>query len=818
MKNTLLFLGLLLLLPRMTAGQSCRGSCGVQMPGCSCRVTCAALLDCCSDYSQFCLQVAPHSSCMLGGRSLQILDVVFDPGQRLLCRFGGDVTTEGFVDEEGSGRCVTPLLLETGWIRFGVSTDGSAFDRSGEYLSVHPSKADPAFQVALINSTRWMNYGTASVSGRLEMRWDGRLVGAERVNVELWGYRETPETSRDSSRAELRYLYSLARNLSNSGSFSFTPEPSEEFSGWELGNIRVTAASASDGRENVEALWSGAHILAWHLPRDFRDDPAAWAQNRCQQWGARESTLPDFLDELLDCPCTLAQARADKGRFHADYSCDLDGGSVCSYHPGSVHCVRAAQASPSQGAGQQCCYDGRGALVLTGDSAGGSTPDRAHDWGSPPRVPGYSHWVVDVLSFYHCCLWSHNCPLYLKHRPSTGCQNYRPPTAGVVLGDPHFITVGGLDFTFNGRGEYQLVLVPERALSVQIRTEAVRLPESGEANATRLSSVAMKQNLSDIIEVRLVNDSLQVLRNQKVLLFSEQSWMDLKGAFLFSPTRQKVTAMLSSGVAVDVRVSDGNMAATVLLPPEFPETIRGLLGSLSAGVNATDEQVFAFGASWSISKDSSLFTYDSEFLLSSYLRLPGHDPAFVPDFAPALDPGDPLVSDMLRMCSGGGAKFCQYDTVMTRRLEAGNATLRFYQTHRRLVQDLETVVSCGWVPTPKNGKKNGTRYLQGDTLTFSCDDRFSLYGSTQRTCLPDGEWTGQTTHCVTDSILGFVLGAVGSVSALVTMGVMIKRHSRKRERACSGKLEGLFYDLTRASPPPRGKMDVMTEADSRSAT
>lgn len=74
-------------------------------------------------------------------------------------------------------------------------------------------------------------------------------------------------------------------------------------------------------------------------------------------------------------------------------------------------------------------------LVLTGDSTGGSTPDRAHDWGSPPygrppRVPGYSHWLYDVMSFYYCCLWSDHCHIYFKHRPSSGCCNYQPPQAG----------------------------------------------------------------------------------------------------------------------------------------------------------------------------------------------------------------------------------------------------------------------------------------------------------------------------------------------------------------------------------------------------
>lgn len=34
----------------------------------------------------------------------------------------------------------------------------------------------------------------------------------------------------------------------------------------------------------------------------------------------------------------------------------------------------------------------------------------------------------------------------------------------------------------------------------------------------------------------------------------------------------------------------------------------------------------------------------------------------------------------------------------------------------------------------------------------------------------------------TDDNVGFVLGAIGSISALVTMGVMIRLHNRKQDR------------------------------------
>lgn len=47
---------------------------------------------------------------------------------------------------------------------------------------------------------------------------------------------------------------------------------------------------------------------------------------------------------------------------------------------------------------------------------------------------------------------------------------------------------------------------------------------------TGLSAVAMQENNSDVIEVRYSEDlNLEVLLNQKIVNFSEQRWMDLKG-------------------------------------------------------------------------------------------------------------------------------------------------------------------------------------------------------------------------------------------------------------------------------------------------
>lgn len=49
-------------------------------------------------------------------------------------------------------------------------------------------------------------------------------------------------------QAEWKYLYTLARGVPNNGSFSFVPKPSQNFSSWELGAVRVSAATHGEGK------------------------------------------------------------------------------------------------------------------------------------------------------------------------------------------------------------------------------------------------------------------------------------------------------------------------------------------------------------------------------------------------------------------------------------------------------------------------------------------------------------------------------------------------------------------------------------------
>ncbi|KAM4708698.1 sushi domain-containing protein 2 isoform 2-T3 [Discoglossus pictus] len=745
---------------------SCASQCGQIIKECSCHVTCENLGNCCTDYRKFCVRISPESGLLMGGRDFVILNVTFNNSSAVKCRFNYERDVDGYIDEAGHAHCISPLLYETGRIPFEMSVDGGqTFPHSSTWLSVHPGKVSESEKCSLNNETQWQYYGTKNTGGLLTVTWDPKTFKEDQVNIEVWGYKETGTPYTSTWAASWQYLYFLDRRYPNNGSFTFLPQPAKpEHSVFEFGSLRINPSHYNEGQWDVHSLWSVDHAMAWHLGEDFRRNPDAWAQEKCFKWNESDKKLPNFLSEIIDCPCTLEQSRADTGRFHTDYGCDIESGSICTYHPGAVHCVRGIHGSPLYAAGQQCCYDARGVQVLTGDSIGGSTPDRGHDWGSPPykkppRVPGFSHWLYDVISFYYCCLWSDNCQYYMELRPSSDCRTYKPPKVASGFGDPYLITFDGCNMTFKGVGEYTLVHAPNHSFIIQGRTQPATFPNGSIASVTGFSSVAMKEGDSDVIEVRLgkLSKNLEVLLNQEVVNF-ERNWVDLKGAFVHPKSKDNVTVMFPSGAGVEVRARGDFLALDVLLPEKFENKTQGLMGAMNdnpaddftfrngtvLSPNASSEEMFDLCADWAITNDTSLFTYDSESLINNFQVK--HNPDFVPIFRVQEDPNDPIKEEMEKLC--GSDFFCRFDVLTTRDLNVGNATKISHQSHNLLVQSLQPVVSCGWLKPPKNGKKNGTIYLEKAEVTFSCDKGYILVGSFSRTCQPDGTWSGETSQCV----------------------------------------------------------------------
>ncbi|KAL2767467.1 sushi domain-containing protein 2 precursor [Daubentonia madagascariensis] len=787
--------------PTADAQESCSMRCGHLEGPCSCHSTCSGLGTCCSDFRDFCLEILPYSGSLMGGKDFVVQKLKwFSPTDGVICRFKESIQTLGHVDSSGQVHCVSPLLYESGRIPFTVSLDnGRSFPHTGTWLAVHPNKVSTTEKSHLVNETRWQYYGTKDTTGNLSLTWNTSALPTQAVTIELWGYEEIGKPYSEEWTAKWSYLYPLATNIPNSGFFTFTPKPaSPNYQEWKVGALRIVDSKSYAGEKDVQALWTNDHALAWHLGNDFREDPVAWARAQCGAWEELEDQLPDFLEELPDCPCTLAQARADSGRFHTDYGCDMEQGSVCTYHPGAVHCVRSVQASPRYGAGQQCCYTADGTQLLTADSSSGSTPDRGHDWGAPPfrtppRVPGMSHWLYDVLSFYYCCLWAPDCSRYMRRRPSNDCRSYRPPHLASTFGDPHFVTFDGTSFTFNGRGEYVLLEAVLTDLRVQARTQPGVTSNGTQTHGTGLTAVAIQEGNSDVVEVRLADGAgvLEVLLNQEVLSFAEQRWMDLKGMFLSVAAKDKVSVMLASGAGLEVSIQGPFLSVSVLLPEKFLTHTRGLLGTLNNDPtddftlrsgqvlppNSSPRDLFQYGANWAVHNTSSLLTYDSWFLKHNFLYQPKHDPTFEPLF-----PGEAALSpsqahEAAELC--GDDQFCNFDVAATGSLSTGNATRVAHQQHQRRVESLQPVVSCGWLAPPPNGHKDSIRYLVGSTIRFHCNNGYSLAGAETSTCQADGTWSTPTPECQPGRsyavLFGIIFGGLAVVATVALAYVLLRR-------------------------------------------
>ena len=71
-----------------------------------------------------------------------------------------------------------------------------------------------------------------------------------------------------------------------------------------------------------------------------------WQSAMCTNWYDKDKQDTNWLQGLLNCPCSLDQALADFGRWQPDSGCTISNKNSqwnCHYHQGAAHCVRSVQ-------------------------------------------------------------------------------------------------------------------------------------------------------------------------------------------------------------------------------------------------------------------------------------------------------------------------------------------------------------------------------------------------------------------------------------------------------------------------------------------
>ncbi|KAG7203627.1 hypothetical protein KM043_013662 [Ampulex compressa] len=728
------------------------------------------------------LVFAPESGNMLGGTVVNITGPCFNESEKIRCRFE-DEWVVGTVINKNRAICVQPFVKAQGYIRFGITIGSGNYDWKGKYFIETPARA-----------TEKIFFSTMAIHERspaeIKITWNQYNLTSNLnagIQISLWGYRET------KTAPEFEFITSLENTTTNTGYYTITPakyrnayNPYQQDMTFGFIQINLTNPRQYSGLNISPSLWSRPVPLAWYFgPQWERAYGSRWPQRLCDKWIMNDRYLKNFAAEISLCPCTLQHALYDKGRFLPDYDCDKDSNFDCYYNKNAIHCVRTG-APNLDGSEQQCCYDRYGYLMLTYDQQWGSRPHRSHNlgyypWNEANKVPTLSYWYHDVIPMYVCCLWQEEhavgCETFrYERRPSQDCVAYQSPAVATVFGDPHFVTFDGVEYTFNGKGEFVLLRVNNQKdkLDVQGRFEQLSNNFYGEVRATQMTSVVARGNNSATIEVRLRPKHAQwryrldVFADNKRVYFDRPSlkFQHFTGVVVYTPTyilnQSEVIIMFDTGAGVEVIENEGYMSARVYLPWTYLNKTKGLLGTWN--FDKTDDLMSPSGQQVSISNLNHFETLHRDFALhwmledkednlkggALFTREFGRTASFYANrtFHPEWrkDPKDILprnrTDDIKRAEDFCGDLYqCKYDYALTLNRDLAHFTKNYYDSYTQIKEiNSKPVISCGVLETPRFGRKSNFFFVPGTKVTFECNQDFVLIGDQRRVCTPEGHW------------------------------------------------------------------------------
>nr|XP_054768516.1 sushi domain-containing protein 2-like [Lytechinus pictus] len=420
------------------------------------------------------------------------------------------------------------------------------------------------------------------------------------------------------------------------------------------------------------------------------------------------------------------------------------------------------------GAGQECCYDNDGHLIeFDGNGAGFS--QRQHQRVTSPNpisglgpVPILSHYLSDTVPYLQCCVAEGRdeqrfCELYRRVRPPNNCYNYQPPKPASAFGDPHFITFDGLNYTFNGYGEFTLANLDENEFILQARS----VPMREAPNATIFTAVATKSNGSDVIHVEANGTfGMSVFFRREGRQCFEEADFTLRGTWYLRGVTviaeqnlavDGISISFDNGIAVKLTARNDALALFVTVTHRFKFHTQGMLGTWNDDqsddlqrpddvvipVTSSMETIFyEFGNMWRVKRNESLFFYRTGYNHSLYTNY-----NYTPSFGRPTFSMDDRVT---HVC--GDDQLCAFDFAVSGNEGFASQTLNTISQFKSTSSDLLPLTCPSLLLT--NGRVVTTSSSPGSLATFSCDSCYNRTGPTNTTCASDGTWLQPLASCI----------------------------------------------------------------------
>ncbi|XP_052283682.1 sushi domain-containing protein 2-like isoform X2 [Dreissena polymorpha] len=753
------------------------------------------------------LTTYPTYAGMFGGRMIDVSGPCFNRTETYTCRFGeGPDESKAIYLSPNRVRCMVPRLLFRDNTTLSLQANGQTY--TADFYIVFPGRLTREESVGAVRSKEDMGW-YASDPSTLTLTWGKNLLSSnpeDRVEVNLIGYKEF------DNKASFTLLSRLGSNISALALKYTLDDPKQhQCSGtnceYELGLLEVKLIGDAKPIKYMY-LSSNVILLGWYVRSvNLAKYGTNWAADLCLRWYNKDKKDKSWVGDLLSCPCSLQQAILDFGRFQPDDGCKLQNAHVkgnCFYHD-AVHCVRAVQ--PTGLAGNQCCYSSSGILVHTADSFGGSTPDKAHDWGAAPYikaryVPLMSHWLDDLVTLHYCCVWTANksCDYYMDLRPTTDCTGYTPPLPATVYGQGHVMTFGKVSHRMRGPGDYILF----RSGNTEIQGRFERNLYRTEGNITISDTVTLvavavlDRGTSDRVEIELRGpeydrrtQQLNVRVNGQYISYDQKSmyWQDYKGvAIVNTDERNKqsnFTVMLTNGIGFQVAEAANTLQMDLLVPRSY-KRFSGLFGTLSGemllptdtiiDVNSPNpsEKYNQFQLAWAVTESNSLFQ----------TFLPANDPVIL---RPTPLAGKDNTSPDYCM----GNQDCIFDFRHTGSEAIARSSQKAAERYASLYEALTPVRVCGLLDVPRSIKTNFD-YTLGTTTTIASCRVGELKGTKTYECVATTnttqEWSPtvdavcevKSDETATGLIVGITFAVCLMIAAAIAIAIVVIRKRRTK--------------------------------------
>ena len=149
----------------------------------------------------------------------------------------------------------------------------------------------------------------------------------------------------------------------------------------------------------------------------------------------------------------------------------------------------------------------------------------------------------------------------------------------MIFGDPHFISLDGNTYTFNGKGEFDLVVTEDNTFRMQGRM--IEAPSDGLARATVLSAIVANLTNSETVQLEVARDELRIYVGSRRVFFDNLNNVQLRDSTIYKLDNEgdKFGVSFSNGAYIEVTKENGFFSTTIVsLPEEFIGKTLGLLG------------------------------------------------------------------------------------------------------------------------------------------------------------------------------------------------------------------------------------------------